>query len=67
MINGLNVTFSFTLGDGSQTLELSKQPQVHHIYDQPGSYIVSMEATNPITGSIVVSQVRKIVVGGAVA
>ena len=57
MINGLNVTFSFKLGDGSETLEPSEEPQIRHIYDQPGSYVVSMEATNPITGSITVSEV----------
>lgn len=57
MINGLNVTFSFKLGDGSETLEPSEQSQIRHIYDQPGSYVVSMEATNPITGSITVSEV----------
>ena len=57
MVNGLNVTFSFKLGDGSETLERSEQPQIRHIYDQPGSYVVSMEATNPITGSITVSEV----------
>ena len=48
------------LGDSSKSLEPSDVPQVHHIYDQPGSYIVSMTATNPVTGSITVSQVRKI-------
>ena len=57
MINGLNVTFSFKLGDGSETLEPSEEPQIRHIFDQPGSYVVSMEATNPITGSITVSEV----------
>ena len=57
MVNGLNVTFSFKLGDGSETLEPSEQSQIRHIYDQPGSYVVSMEATNPITGSITVSEV----------
>ena len=57
MINGLNVTFSFKLGDGAETLEPSEEPQIRHIYDQPGSYVVSMEATNPITGSITVSEV----------
>ena len=57
MVNGLNVTFSFKLGDGSETLEPLDEPQIRHIYDQPGSYVVSMEATNPITGSITVSEV----------
>ena len=57
MVNGLNVTFSFKLGDGSETLEPSEEPRIRHIYDQPGSYVVSMEATNPITGSITVSEV----------
>ena len=57
MVNGLNVTFTFKLGDGSETLEPSEEPQIRHIYDQPGSYVVSMEATNPITGSITVSEV----------
>ena len=57
MVNGLNVTFTFTLGDGSKTQRPSNQPIVRHIYNQPGSYIVSMEATNPVTGSVTVSQV----------
>ena len=57
MVNGLNVTFTFKLGDGSETLEPSEEPQIRHIYDQPGSYVVSMKATNPITGSITVSEV----------
>ncbi|XP_020613568.1 uncharacterized protein LOC110051836 [Orbicella faveolata] len=56
MVNGLNVTFAFKLGDGSETLEPSEEPLIRHIYDQPGSYVVSMEATNPITGSITVSE-----------
>ena len=60
MINGMNVTFSFILGDGSQTMQPSEQPRVHHIYDQPGSYVVSMEASNPVTGSITVSEVRSV-------
>ena len=60
LTNGMNVTFSFDLGDGSKSLEPSNVPQVRHIYDQPGSYIVSMTATNPVTGSITVSQVTLI-------
>lgn len=57
MINGMNVTFTFSLGDGSRTLQPVDNPQVHHIYDQPGSYIVSMTATNLVTGSITVTKV----------
>ncbi|PFX20690.1 Polycystic kidney disease and receptor for egg jelly-related protein [Stylophora pistillata] len=60
LTNGMNVTFSFTLGDGSKSLEPSKVPQVRHIYDQPGSYIVSMTATNLVTGSVTVSQMYNI-------
>ena len=57
IVNGMNVTFSFILGDGSRTMEPSDRPEVRHIYDQPGSYTVSVEATNPITGSIMASEV----------
>ena len=59
LTNGKNVTFTFELGDGSLSLQPADQPQIRHIYDQPGSYIVSMEATNPVTGSITVSEVRE--------
>ena len=58
LTNGVNVTYSFILGDGSRSQKPSDQPKVDHIYDQPGSFIVSMQATNPITGSITVSEVR---------
>ena len=58
LTNGVNVTFTFILGDGSRSQNPSDQLKVDHIYDQPGSYIVSMQATNPITGSITVSEVR---------
>lgn len=58
--NGLDVYYTFNLGDGTQITRASNQPIVRHIYDQPGSYVVTFTASNAMSGSVSSSRVYKV-------
>ncbi|KAK3736330.1 hypothetical protein QZH41_020801, partial [Actinostola sp. cb2023] len=58
--NGLNVYYTFNLGDGTQVTKPSNQPIARHIYDQPGSYVVTFTASNTMSGSVTSSRVYKV-------
>lgn len=58
--NGIDVYFTFNLGDGTQVTKPSTKPIVRHIYDQPGSYVVTFIASNTISGSVWTSAVYKV-------
>lgn len=58
--NGLNVYYTFDLGDGTRITKASNQPVARHIYDQPGSYVVTLIASNVMSGSVSSSRVYKV-------
>ena len=60
LVNGMNVTFGFDLGDGTATAMYASEPRIRHIYDWPGSHIVTFRASNLVTGTVTTSQVLKV-------
>ena len=60
LVNGRNATFGFELGDGTITDLKIPQPEMRHIYDQPGSYKVTFRAANQISGTVSVSKILEV-------
>ena len=56
LVNGRQVSFTYTFGDGTKS-ELLSTLDAYHIYDKPGSYIVQVTATNAISGDVFASTV----------
>ena len=51
LVNGIGVKFSFTLGDGTTTKWIPS-PEVTHIFDIPGSYVITITATSETSGFV---------------
>ncbi|XP_048582698.1 polycystic kidney disease and receptor for egg jelly-related protein [Nematostella vectensis] len=58
--NGINVSYVFDLGDGTLVTKPSSEPKARHIYDKPGSYVVTATASNIISGEVVASEVYNV-------
>lgn len=60
LTNGRNVSYTYDLGDGTRMSQSSNQLRVRHIYDLPGSYVVTFTASNAISGSTSTSSVYNV-------
>lgn len=56
LVNGQSVSFTFNFGDDTTSRQLSI-PEARHIYDKPGSYIITVRANNVLSGFVSASTV----------
>ena len=50
--NGKNATFLFDFGDGDASRSLqTKERNISHVYDKPGTYEITLSANNAISGT----------------